>query len=111
MPKSTSQPLTRREREIVEVLFELAVSLVPMLRILRRLRQHRRTAQTWREESAVTDRTGLAAPFDVELIFGPGPGRLPLAQALREHAGLELARVVVPGDVLVIEHVEMPVSD
>ena len=74
-------------------------------------------------EQPVTDRTGLAGQFDVDLEFlqpslatGVTPPSLngtpveapPLLEALKEQLGLKLERERAPTPVLVIERVEMP---
>lgn len=59
----------------------------------------------------VIDGTGFTERFDLDLQFGEPPHASTLEAALRESLGLQLDRREVPGEVLVVEHVDMPVLD
>ena len=62
----------------------------------------------------VEDRTRISGTFDVELTWAPGlePSDLPsIFTAVQEQLGLRLQREEMPGDVLVIDHIERPTEN
>ena len=62
----------------------------------------------------VEDRTRISGTFDVELKWAPGlePSDLPsIFTAVQEQLGLRLQREEMPGDVLVIDHIERPTEN